>query len=513
VEPLLEVFSRLAETIGVQPKLYVQGYDDSLRLPRIDVSPRACFIFLDLARYESLTERHLHAWILERGSAVSTHLGCPVFVVQARGIRSTEAEFGDEMPSPVWPAVDSASDVYVCDVTSIFGPAAYESSALRREFTGSPLSQAASAGIARLLATRGIASLVLPPIKAIIVDLDQTLYSDVLGESGEQLLITSADQDATTFLNQAIDHGILVSVASHNDPRDIQLLLNRTDFNLSWSELWRPQLSWDPKSEQVARILEGTSISPESVLFVDDNVANIMEVRRAFPGIRAIHVIPSRELRLAHSLMHFPGMTLLGHGSTATVRRRDLEAQVRRQALREAALSEEDYLVELETTLLVRHATADDTDRIVELSQRTNQFNVAMSRFTRSDVARRMRDSQASFWVAEVEDKFTSLGTVAFMYVAFSGTSVHVLDYCMSCRALGRGLETLFLRLVIDSTLRSATDAPRTGVALSIRSVEGPRNEPARKWFAALANPQTQLEISSEELAQHLHIRAKTANL
>lgn len=102
--------------------------------------------------------------------------------------------------------------------------------------------------------------------------------------------------------------------------------------------------------------------------------------------------------------------------------------------------------------LAIREITEEDVSRAAQLTQKTNQFNLTTRRYTESDIRRMKADENYRIWIGELEDKFGSYGKVILAIVRLEPEHRAVIDtLLMSCRVMGRNVETEFLKYIEQS--------------------------------------------------------------
>lgn len=302
-------------------------------------------------------------------------------------------------------------------------------------------------------------------VKCVVFDLDHTLWDGILIEDGlDGVTLRPGVWELLTSLDQ---RGILLSVASKNDPADARAAIER--FGLA--ELFlHPQASWDPKSAMLARIASALNIGLDTFLFVDDQPFERAEVAAAHPGVR---VLDAADLE---AVDRHPGCRVPITGDGANRRRMYRDEARRKDVL--VADHAGDYAAFLRSSrivLTISSLTPDDLDRVHELTQRTNQMNFSGIRYRR-EVLRAMLDGdEVDTYVIRVEDRFGSYGTVGFGVV--EPGEPRVRDLMFSCRVQAKRVEHAVLgHLVATYRARGAGH-----VAASWRKSD--RNRPAGQVF------------------------------
>ena len=206
----------------------------------------------------------------------------------------------------------------------------------------------------------------------------------------------------------------------------------------------------------------------EQLFFVDDNPVEREEVGSSLPHVPVfdenLHLLRTR--LLTESSFESPKYT-----DESKVRTDMLKAQIKREELRDEIVDEETFLKTLGIKVdLIRTKSEKYLDRIVELVQRTNQFNTSLIRHTSSEISQFLKDDEVHVYVMKAEDKFTPYGVVGVCILKEN----RVENFIMSCRVIGLKVAVPFL----ISALQDAKIEPLVGEV-----VEGPRNHPSRSIF------------------------------
>ena len=329
---------------------------------------------------------------------------------------------------------------------------------------------------ARDVAVGWIGSIILPPLKMIVVDLDNTLYSGVLGEDGCTGIRFDHDHlELLRKLDSFRAQGVLVCVSTRNDPRDLEGLREvwpRVGFALQDAALVRS--TWDDKGDVIAKLISDFSTVPESVMFLDDNPGELANAVAKNPGLWP--VLADSPAAASEILVTQRHRISSRYDTTAGARVSDARAAAMRSKIIGGAESLADLHARLGTTITTRVADQSDRQRVADIFLRTNQFNLALKRMDDSEVDMALTDPCRDVVVASVRDRLSDSGIVAAMTLTHGAEHLTVDEMAISCRVLGRGLET-----VIISEMLSLVSAGHTTV--NFTATEGPRNAPALMWL------------------------------
>jgi FkbH-like protein len=378
-------------------------------------------------------------------------------------------------------SVRAVGGVHICDRRELFeelGDRYFDHE--RVSMTGTRVSRQGAVHTARQL-SGWLTAVLEPRLKAVVVDLDNTLYRGVIGEDGiHAVLLTEAHAELQRTLLSLRESGVFLGVVSRNEPADVrELFSTRPDFPLSWDDFSAHSIGWQPKSEGIIAVAKALRIDVGAILFVDDNVGELLEAAQRVPWIRCVHAEWEAD-RTAAALRYFPSLSMLEGGAEDGLRIADLRANDERERVLESAGEDlESYYRELGVRLTVDPRPSEAIGRVAELSRKTNQFNLAMQRYSEADLQRRLETGQWELATVRLEDRLTDSGVIATAVVERRGQTLVVHELCISCRALGRRLEDLIVaQLITHGALSQDVNE------VVFRFVDGPRNRPARTWLS-----------------------------
>ena len=335
--------------------------------------------------------------------------------------------------------------------------------------------------------SRLLADLIQDPVpkKGLITDLDDTLWSGILGEIGPENVSWDLAGNALLhglyqqFLESLASTGVLLAVASKNDPVLADQTLERSDLILSKKSVYPIECNWSKKSESVERILAVWNISSDAVVFVDDSPMEVAEVQAAFPQIDC-RVFPKNDpqgvLQLLRELRDIFGKNRISADDALRLESIRFARTLERRAVCDAA-SEDGFLRDSMAAIVFEMNRKDDA-RAFELLNKTNQFNLNGRRLTEGEWTRYLGDPAAFLLSVQYEDKYGRLGKIAAVLGRRNGEQAVVDYWVMSCRAFSRRIEHACLKHLFDNfNVKEAL--------LEYRPTE--RNGPVREFLKSLA--------------------------
>lgn len=321
--------------------------------------------------------------------------------------------------------------------------------------------------------------------RVVIVDLDNTLWGGVLGEDGLEGIQIGGDYPGNAYrafqraLKSVARRGVALAVCSKND-RDLALRAfdSLPEMQIRSADLVAHRINWRPKWVNVREIAEELNLGLESVLYVDDNPVEREAVRRNLPAVKVLE-LPADPATYAQSLLNSPWLATAG--VTAEDRNRVQNYQARRKIedVRNAAANLSDFYASLDMKLNMQPLDEGNLARAMQLSQKTNQFNTTTRRYEARDL-RRIVEAGGDVIVIGLADRFTqfeNIGLLVMIPDAERPGQGWIDNYLLSCRVLGRGLETAVVHWAIGYA------AARGWATLCAQIIETERNTPVRSVF------------------------------
>jgi FkbH-like protein len=359
--------------------------------------------------------------------------------------------------------------------------------------TGFPYSSAHADALAELFCA---ASLPETPKKGLITDLDDTLWSGILGEDGLAGIAWDLDGRAQmhglyqkTIASLAAS-GVLVGVASKNDPELAREALGRHDLLIPAGTFYPVETHWSAKSESVGRILQAWNIAADAVVFVDDSPLELAEVESAHPGIEALRFRkddPAAVLELLWTLRRRFGKRSISDEDR-------LRAGSLRDSTPPAGVAQGDFLAQAEAWVTFDPMIPAADDRALELVNKTNQFNLNGVRYSAGEWSALQRAAGVFLQVVSYRDRFGPLGRIAVLAGRRQRDEVHLDVWVMSCRAFSRRIEHKCLAHLFETFDAGA-------VVFDFRATE--RNGPLREFFSSVAGeaPTGPFRLTREQFA------------
>lgn len=389
--------------------------------------------------------------------AAPVHLSNPVFAAQhATGVFASLGRINQR----IYEVATRTAGIHVLDLAwwaALEGMAQFDATLdfLARQ----PLSAKGQLSFALFIA-RSLRPLIVPRRKVLALDLDNTLWSGVVGEDGVQGLKLGHDFPGNVHLRiqrellELRNRGVLLAIVSKNNEADArEAFESLPDMLIRWDDFAIRKIDWNHKHENLRAAARELGLGLDSFVFLDDADYEREQMRQLVPEVLVLNNSPDpmHILRALWETDAFDSLSI-----TEEDRRRHQDYAVRSARNVERADDDlEGFLKSLEMEATIEEVGALNLERVVTMLGKTNQFNLTTRRHSREQV-QAILDSPGSIALTlRLRDKFGDQGIIAVLLAISNEPSVMRVDsFLVSCRALGRGVEDALWAAMINRANR-----------------------------------------------------------
>ena len=320
--------------------------------------------------------------------------------------------------------------------------------------------------------------------KALVVDLDNTLWGGVIGEDGMAGIKLGAEYPGAAF--QAVQRalvdlyrrGILLAICSKNNQEDaLEALHKHPGMILKPEQFAAMRINWGDKFQNLREIAHELNIGVDALAFLDDNPIERQQVRTALPEVFVLD-LPSDAMEFARVIRDCPVFERLTLSGEDQQRGAMYQAQHEREQLEQTITSREDFYRSLQQDAEISPLTKPNLARIAQLTNKTNQFNLTTRRYTEQQISELVAKPGWDCYSIRVRDRFGDNGLVGVAITHQQGDTAEIDTFLLSCRVIGRTVETAFLSF-LASQARSQGAHQLQGWFLPTK-----KNAPARNFYS-----------------------------
>jgi FkbH-like protein len=312
-----------------------------------------------------------------------------------------------------------------------------------------------------------------------VLDCDGTLWKGTCGEDGaDGVQFGPPWKFLQEFMVEQYEAGMLLCVCSKNSPEDVFAVFDRrrAEMSLKREHIVSWRVNWTAKSENLRSLATELGLNLDSLIMLDDNPIECAEVEANCPEALILQ-LPSAEEKIPTFLRRVWAFDHLNATGEDQNRTEHYLANAKRERGRTGFLTLDDFLRDLQMQIEIAPAQEGDAERVAQLTQRTNRFNVSGIEHTVSEVRRLCDREDRGCRVVRLRDRFGDYGLVGVLIYTTAPDALVVHSFILSCRALGRKVEHRMLSEMgrIAEKLRA--------VHVDIPFTASPKNQPAREFL------------------------------
>jgi FkbH-like protein len=321
--------------------------------------------------------------------------------------------------------------------------------------------------------------------KLVIVDLDDTIWGGIVGDDGwPHLRLGGHDHIGEAYvgfqkaLRELTARGIQLGLVSKNDEAvALEAIDNHPEMVLSRSDLAGWRINWNDKAQNVVDLVGELNLGLHSVVFIDDNPVERARVREALPEVY-VPEWPKDPFRFAEMLRTLDCFDQPALTDEDRARTRMYVLDRERKDSAAAFSSLDDWLLSLEIKVRFSSVGEANLKRTVQLLNKTSQMNLSGRKLAEADLPQWLAESVDRQAVAiSVTDRFGNLGLVGVLSWQREKDSLEIVDFILSCRAMGRKIEESMVFYVVEA-------ARTVGIAqVTARAIPTKRNGPCLEFW------------------------------
>ena len=288
--------------------------------------------------------------------------------------------------------------------------------------------------------------------KCLIVDFDNTLWGGVVGELGvggielgPNSFRGKAFYDFQITIKDLQSRGVILAGCTKNELENALSGLRHPSSILSVGDFATIEASWDPKPIAVRRILDTVNFQANNVVFADDSEVEIASVKSVFPEIETLLLDSKYPERYSNWLLRPRYFETVRVTSDDANRKK---TKFKKESRRPGSFREFDQvklLKDLNGTLSIRRPSIDQLDRVVQLVNKTNQFNLNGLRRSPSEIRKFYESEGCCLLVCDFKDDLADYGVISAMGGTFDGDCLTIDFWVMSCRVFDRYIEVALI--------------------------------------------------------------------
>lgn len=293
--------------------------------------------------------------------------------------------------------------------------------------------------------------------KALVVDLDNTLWGGILGEDGLEGIHIGPNYPGNAFadfqreVKRLGQRGVVLALNSKNNEADVRTAFEtHSGMVLSWNDFAAKRVNWQDKASNMRELAQELSLGLDSFVFIDDNPVELEIIQQQLPEVTVVQV-PREAADLPGLLSRLGYFDSLVFSDEDRKRGAFYQAQAQRAELARAAGDDlQAYYASLGMRLTTLEVAEGEVPRVSQLTHRTNQFNMTTRRYGEAEIRQFLASPDHLVRAFRLEDRFGDSGIIALMILAREGDVDRIDTFLMSCRVIGRSVEDAIVALTAE---------------------------------------------------------------
>ena len=320
--------------------------------------------------------------------------------------------------------------------------------------------------------------------KCLVLDLDNTLWGGVIGEDGIAGIQLGHTYPGNAFryfqeiVLQLHRRGVLLAINSKNNQADAEeVFRSHPDMVLREEHFAATRINWRAKHENMVEIANELNLGLDSLVFFDDNPAERALMRQALPEVLTLDM-QCDPPKYAEVLLESRAFDRLSFTREDRRRGEIYREQAARGQLEQASTSLQDFLSSLKLEISICPVDQFAFPRVLDLISKTNQFNLTTRRHSAGQLTEMIADPMCDAFYLRVTDRFGDNGIVGVAILQLRNRIAYIDTFLLSCRVIGRTLETGFLSFLVDWVKSQGA------TAIEGEFIPTTKNAPAIEFFA-----------------------------
>ena len=287
--------------------------------------------------------------------------------------------------------------------------------------------------------------------KCLVLDLDNTCWGGVIGDDGlDRILIgteTAISESYSVFqkyVKELKDRGVTLAICSKNDFENAKEGFSHPESILKFDDFTSFKANWNPKNQNILDIAKSINIGVDSLVFIDDNPVERDIVFSQIPSVSVPNVGSDIVEFIAHIDRngYFEPISIADDDINRSQYYKDNKKRANQQS---TFKSYDEFLVSLKMTAEIKSFSSVYLDRITQLINKTNQFNLTTKRYTAGEIENISTSYEHIKIYGKLTDKYGDNGLIAVSIGRVENRTCHIDLWLMSCRVLKRNMEFAML--------------------------------------------------------------------
>lgn len=290
------------------------------------------------------------------------------------------------------------------------------------------------------------------PLKCLVLDLDNTLWGGIIGESGIDSIQLDNKGPGAAYkyfqyeILKLYKQGVILAICSKNNTCDaLEVIEQHPHMVIRPPMISCFRINWDDKPKSMVSIATELNIGLDSIMFIDDNPVERALMKNVLPQVEVLE-LPEHPALYAEVLKECSRFWPVQLTKEDIDKNKYFSLDRIRKYSEKLSGNIENFLRTSEIILKFKKADKTSIERITQLFNKTNQFNLTTTRYSQTQLELLLSDQNNHLFCMEMTDRFGDYGIIAAALLKANSIDSFVL----SCRAFGKQAEKAFLVCILQ---------------------------------------------------------------
>ncbi|MDC0465789.1 HAD-IIIC family phosphatase [Candidatus Pelagibacter sp.] len=285
--------------------------------------------------------------------------------------------------------------------------------------------------------------------KVLVVDCDNTLWGGVIGEDGYDGIKIGTDGEGLVYSDfqksilRLKNEGVVLCAVSKNNLADVKEVFKKNkNMLLKFNDFSSVKANWDLKTNNIKELAIELNLSLESFVFFDDNPMERDQIRKNIPEVSVIE--PDQDIsnwpQQMFGFFEFVKFKLTKEDLLKTSQYKNRLKFVNEK--KSGNKNELDFLKKINLSANIIKLNKSNEQRCLQIIHKTNQFNLTTKRYSTDQIHEYKKNKKNKIFLIDLKDKYGYHGLISLMMLRLEDDFIYIDNFAMSCRVLGRHLET-----------------------------------------------------------------------
>ena len=180
---------------------------------------------------------------------------------------------------------------------------------------------------------------------------------------------------------------------------------------LKFNDFSAYEINWEDKYKSLIKISKKLNLGLDSFIFIDDSRFECDMIKKFLPQV-AVICLGNKPEKISTIINTIKGLDYFNITKEDLIRTKFYASEVKRNILLNE-INKNNFLNFLKLKINISKMKIGNLDRVIQLINRTNQFNLTTKRYKEENILNFLKDKNIDIFVVNLSDKFGNYGLIS----------------------------------------------------------------------------------------------------